>query len=120
MHRLRRKHDIHRLLRDGRRLYAPWVVLYALQRTSDQLPQSLPRVGILLGRGFRSAVSRNRAKRVVREAARVILRECADPWDILFLVRPQALDTPSPGRFETITGLLREAGVLAEKVAQPL
>ena len=54
-----------------------------------------PRLGFTLPRAFGKAVSRNRAKRRLREALRVRLHEIAPQWDIVINPRRPALNAPS-------------------------
>jgi ribonuclease P protein component len=120
VHRLRRKNDILRALRTGRRAYASWVTLYALRRQPGDRPAEGARLGVILARRFPSAVARNRAKRIVRAAASALLRGCREPWDVLLLARPQALGVPFAERLATIRDLLRQAGVWEREVAGAL
>jgi ribonuclease P protein component len=48
-----------------------------------------PRLGFTVARAFGRAVKRNRAKRRIREALRVRLREIAPQWDIV--INPRRL-----------------------------
>lgn len=51
-----------------------------------------PRLGFTVARAFGRAVKRNRAKRRIREALRVRLREIAPQWDIVINPRRQVLE----------------------------
>ncbi len=115
MERLRRQQELHRVLREGERHRAPALVLCALGR-----PNGPPRAAVLLAQGFGSSVARNRARRLARETARVVLGRIPAPFDLALLVRPQFLDLDFQGRRQLLSDLLRRAGVIPQKVAQPV
>lgn len=75
---------------------------------------------MVASRGFKTAVSRNRAKRLSRETCRIVLAECRGPWDIVLIARAGALSVPFAQRVQVLSALLREAGVLGEKAAAPV
>lgn len=113
---LRRRADIHSVLHQGRRFYLPWGVAHTRPRDQQDLP-SPPRVAVFTARGFANAVSRNRARRLVRETCRVALRQLSLPWDVVFVLRPQVLTTTYPARLQTITDCLRQIAAQSERVA---
>lgn len=117
MERLRRKHDIDRLFREGRRFHAPWVVLLARPRGPQEGLPPRPRLAVTTGRHFTNAVQRSRARRLLREACRVALGDVGGPWDLLLIARPEALSTTFADRIQTLAALLDQAGVLTEKAA---
>jgi len=116
MHPLRRKSDLHRTLQEGRRFHGRLAVLHARRRDPNEEPTG-PRLAVIAGRRFPTAVTRNRARRLLREACRVVLAGSLAPWDLVFVLRPEALELPYPARLETVSTLLHQAGVLAEKAA---
>ncbi len=64
--RIREKRDFQRVFRQGKRLYSPFYILYY---QTNHLPYS--RLGVITSkRNIRTAVRRNVAKRVAREAFR--------------------------------------------------
>ncbi len=115
MLRLRRKSDIERTFQQGRRFYSPSVILHARRRDRQEGLASAPRLTVIAGRHFRTAVARNRARRVLREACRLALANTEAPWDLLLVARAQVLTLPPAVRLQAITELLRQAGILAEK-----
>ena len=115
MLRLRRESDIRRSLQEGRRFHSPCVVLHARRRGPDEELPPLPRLAVVAGRRFRTAVARNRARRVLRESSRVALADGEAPWDLVVVARPQVLALPFPDRLNAMAELLGEAGVLGEK-----
>jgi ribonuclease P protein component len=104
---LRRRADIHSVLHQGHRFYLPWGVAHARRRDQEDLPSS-PRVAVFTARGFANAVSRNRARRLVRETCRVAVRQLSGPWDVIFVLRPQVLTTTYPARLQTVTDVLQQ------------
>jgi ribonuclease P protein component len=74
-----------------------------------------PRLTVIAGRSFRTAVARNRARRTLREVSRVLLRDTQEPCDVLIVARPDALDQPYQARLQTLTDLFGRAGILPKK-----
>lgn len=116
MERLCRRRDLDRVFREGRRFPAPWVVLQVRARGREEGVPALLRVAVVPGRGFPNAVSRNRARRVVREACRAATRAVKGAWDLVLVVRPEAAEVPHPERVRVVSELLRRAGVLGEEM----
>lgn len=120
MLRLRRKADIERTFEEGARCYSASVVLHARRREVQEGVGTLPRLSVIAGKRFRTAVARNRARRVLREACRAALGDGEGYWDLVLLARPGVLSLPAGARLEAVAGLLRRAGVLSgEGVAAP-
>ena len=113
---LRRKRDLDRLFSEGRRVHSAAVVLHARRREAEEGPP-MPRVAVMAGRRFSTAVARNRARRVLREACRIALGERRVSWDLILVARPEALQLPHSARLDLITELLHQAGVLEGKAA---
>jgi ribonuclease P protein component len=115
--RLRAKREIEATFRQGRRFHSRPVVLHARRRSEGAKADALPRVTVIAGRPFRTAVARNRARRVLREACRLALGQARGPWDLVLIARPEALGLSLAARLEAVTGLLQRAGVLGEETA---
>jgi len=123
MLRLRSATDFERVRRDGRSHAHPLVVLLICQRTLVSVVggavstvarvQVKPsRFGFAAGKSVGTAVKRNRAKRLLREAVRAYLPEIAPGWDLVFIARrPLAAGSLRQAR-EAVSGLLQRAGVL--------
>ncbi len=94
-------------------------VVHARRRSGEESTQSGPRLTVIAGRSFPTAVARNRARRILREAGRVLLRDTHDSWDLVLVGRPEALDQPYEARLQTLADLFGRAGVLPEKAAIP-
>ncbi len=77
------------------------------------------RLAIVAGRQFQTAVERNRARRVLREASRSVLSEAAGSWDLVLVARGDVLLEPYEARLRNMTDLFHRAGALPEGVASP-
>jgi ribonuclease P protein component len=104
--RLRRSGDIQRAYDEGKSWAHPLLVLVV--RPND-LGSS--RVGVAASRKAGSAVERNRAKRVLREAARHLYPEFESKgWDVVLIARPGLLGVKQMEVEEALALLLKRAG----------
>ncbi|MGC1378503.1 MAG: ribonuclease P protein component [Anaerolineales bacterium] len=83
--RLTRSTDFKRVRNSGKSYAHPLVVLVAI-------PSATLRVGVTAGRSVGGAVQRNRAKRLLREAMRMLLPTIRPGWDLILIARQ-----PLPG-----------------------
>jgi ribonuclease P protein component len=111
--RLRRRGEFQKVL-STRRLYAGrTLVAFARTAGSSEL-----RVGVAVSRQVRGAVTRNRAKRRLREAARARLLQDWPPddrgigYDVVLIARPAALSEP-------MEAIERDVRSVAERLRQP-
>jgi len=112
--RLRRRADFQAALGTGRIYAGRTLIAFARPR-----PSPPTRVGVTVSRSVRGAVLRNRARRRVREAAR--LRLLGDdsrlarpgiPYDVVLIARPAALAAE-------FASLLQDAERVAGRLAGP-
>lgn len=82
--RLASSREFRRTLTEGRRGAADGVICFCL-RSERAAP---PRIGVTTTRKFGGAVARNRAKRVLREAARRLLPDLAPGTDLVLMATP--------------------------------
>lgn len=92
MLRLTTATDFERVRREGRSHAHPLVVLIAHPRPAEAatltVTHPLPtRIGFAAGKRVGVAVARNRAKRLLREAARARYAQLVPGWDIIFIAR---------------------------------
>lgn len=81
--RLRRKRDLDRVFAEGAQRKGR---LLSVRCLANGLPHR--RLGIALGRGWRKAVARNRAKRLIREAFRTHKHELPEGVDVVVVAWP--------------------------------
>src|SRR2546422_10348804 len=89
--RLRRGADVRRVIREGRRMPGKRMVLYVLPGEGQV------RAGFVSGRRVGGAVVRNRARRRMKEAWRVLSPPTAGGFDGVFVARPDRRRGTLPG-----------------------
>lgn len=109
--RLRRMRDFALLSQKGRVVHGPF---FTLRFRSSQTPT---RVGFVASaKVFKTAVARNRVKRRLREALRLIRAEWPKQFDLLFVAKPEA----TPVDFQILTASVRHAfEKMPEALARP-
>ncbi len=106
--RLTRSEDFKRVRQFGESYAHPLIVLIA--QPNDEMKI---RVGVAAGKTVGTAVKRNRAKRLMREAMRPLLPSIASGWDLVLVARPKlASSTLADARFALLT-VLRRAKLLS-------
>jgi ribonuclease P protein component len=107
--RLTRRAEFLRAAGKGRKAGRPGLLLQALPDTGGPL-----RVGFTATKRLGGAVVRNRAKRRLREAARLTLGEAPPPgWDLVLVAREATATRPFATLLGDLRGALRQAGVPA-------
>jgi ribonuclease P protein component len=89
--RLRRPEDFRKVWSDGRTWAHRLFIVRALPNNMDHT-----RIGITASRKVGNAVARNRARRLLREAARHLYGELTAGWDIVLLARSGLLQVKTP------------------------
>ena len=112
-YRLRRPDQFRRARRDGRTLTTPLLTLNVVAGRRRRT-----RCGFVVGKRLGTAVRRNRAKRRVREAVRLVLPTITPGYDLVFVVRgPDVLAAPFTAIQQAVEQLLRRAHLWRQ--AQP-
>ena len=114
--RLTRRAEFLKVAGRGRKAARPGLVLQALPQ-----PEGGLRLGFTATKKIGNAVARNRAKRRLREAARLTLGAATPPgWDLVLVAR----DATGAREWDKLLGdlrsALRQAGVPAEAPAAPV
>jgi ribonuclease P protein component len=123
--RLTRSEDFKRVRRFGKSYAHPLVVLIVQahdQRSSPVDQRSTPqsgsvnqprvRVGVAAGRTVGTAVYRNRAKRLLREAIRPLLPGIATGLDLILIARPGLVSASLEETRRALLSLLQRAQIL--------
>lgn len=106
--RLSRSEDFKRVRRTGKSYAHPLVVLVAqASETKEHL-----KVGIAAGKTTGTAVSRNRAKRLLREAMRELTPSIASGWDLILIARPALVTATLADTRSALINLLKRAKLL--------
>jgi ribonuclease P protein component len=117
MLRLRSAKDFERVWREGQSHAHPLVVLVSCRRSAPaELPgtgaASPTRFGFVAGKKVGSAVKRNRAKRLLREAVRANQGALAQGWDLVFVARPPIAEATLSQTQAAVNQLLKRANVV--------
>lgn len=99
--------DFRRLYARGKSFVHPLLVTYCLKNKTNTR-----RYGITVSVKVGGAVTRNRAKRVIREAFRILSSEIPPGWDIIFVARTKTAHVKMPEVLEVMRKQLKKAGVL--------
>ena len=121
--RLTRSEDFKRVRRSGKSYAHPLVVLIveAYDQRSTTAPHALggvpvdqPRlkVGVTAGRTVGTAVYRNRAKRLLREAMRPLIPNIAAGLDLILIARPGLVSATLEETRQALLTLLQRAQIL--------
>ena len=109
--RLRRTSDVRRVYDEGRSYTHRCMVLVVRPNGLD-----FSRVGVTASRKVGGAVERNRAKRLLREAARRLYPRFGGGWDVMLIARTHILQLKEPQVEKALASLLRRAELSAQPV----
>jgi ribonuclease P protein component len=105
--RLTRSEDFKRVRRSGKSYAHPLVVLIVQAHDQPRL-----KVGVAAGRTVGTAVHRNRAKRLLREAMRSLLPNIASNLDLILIARPGLVTATLADTRQALLNLLQRAQIL--------
>ena len=91
----------------GKSAIHPAVVVYVRPNRQQAL-----RLGITTGKKLGGAVQRNRCRRIIREAFRLLVPQMTGGWNIVCVARHRALTMKSQQMQTVLQKLLRELGVI--------
>jgi ribonuclease P protein component len=105
--RLKKRREFLRAAARGKRAARPGLVLQALA-----VPEPSLRLGFTVTKKIGNAVIRNRARRRLKEAARLTLPGMGlSGWDLVLIGRDATAERPFTLLIEDLRGALRQAGV---------
>jgi ribonuclease P protein component len=105
--RLTRSEDFKRVRRSGKSYAHPLVVLIVQAHDQPRV-----KVGVAAGRTVGTAVHRNRAKRLLREAMRNLLPNIASNLDLILIARPGLVTATLEETRQALLNLLQRAQIL--------
>ena len=105
---LNQNRDFRRIYAKGRAFVDPALVTYVLKNK-----QGYVRCGITASKKIGCAVERNRARRVIREAAREVLPGVSRGVDLVFVARSRKVRLKSTDVARVLRRHLNEAGLAA-------
>jgi len=109
---LKKRKDFVRAAKSGVHVPRRTLAMQGIRRKDFDTDDPSPRIGFTTSRKVGNAVKRNRARRRLREAAKVALEGVARPrYDYVLIGRPQTVDCP----FDDIVRDIRDA---ASKIHQ--
>lgn len=109
--RLTRSEDFKRVRRSGKSYAHPLVVLIVQKHDQPQV-----RVGVAAGKTVGTAVHRNRAKRLLREALRPLLDKIASHVDLILIARPGLATATLVDVSQAVLTLLQRAQLFASPI----
>ncbi|HET9589793.1 MAG TPA: ribonuclease P protein component [Anaerolineales bacterium] len=105
--RLTRSEDFKRVRRSGKSYAHPLVVLIVQKSEQPRV-----RVGVAAGRSAGTAVYRNRAKRLLREAMRTLIPNIVPGLDLILIARPGLTSATLEDTRRALLSLLQRAQIL--------
>jgi len=105
--RLTRSEDFKRVRRSGKSYAHPLVVLIVQSNNQPRV-----KIGVAAGRTVGTAVYRNRAKRLLREAMRTLLPNIASGLDLILIARPGLVSATLEDTRSALLNLLQRARIL--------
>jgi ribonuclease P protein component len=87
-HRLSRSRDFDAVYRHGRSVSTRYLVLYWFERSSEEVADEAPRLGLAVPKAVGTAVVRNRMKRRLRELFQARSGQLPQDHDYVLVVRP--------------------------------
>jgi ribonuclease P protein component len=112
--RLTRSEDFKRVRRSGKSYAHPLVVLIVQAHDQPSNPVDHPhvKIGVAAGRTVGTAVHRNRAKRLLREAMRLLIPSIPSNLDLILIARPGLVTATLDETHRALLNLLERAKIL--------
>ena len=104
---IKKNHEFRRLYSKGKVYTAPALITYTAKNRLG-----VTRIGITTSKKIGGAVARNRARRVIREAYRLLRPEITPGRDLIFVARSRTTRVKSTEIYRVMKEQLKEAGVI--------
>ena len=108
--RLRRNADFQFVYRRGKSTPSSKMVLLVAHR------RGISKVGFSCGKKVGNSVVRNRVKRYMKEAYRLMARDIKDGYRLVFIARKPMEQADFRRTYDTMQGLLKKRGVLKDNL----
>ena len=100
---MKRNHEFQRLYHKGKSAASPYLALYCRKSKRGQ-----NRLGFTVGKKVGCAVERNRCRRIIREAYRLLEPGLTPGWDIVFVARTRTKGCSMNQIHQVMEGHLRQ------------
>ena len=99
--------DFRRIYAKGKSFVSPVIVTYVSKNRSKNV-----RIGITTSKKTGNAVKRNRSRRVIREAFRILAPKVQPGYDFIFVARGKTPFVKTADVYRAMSQQLQDAGVL--------
>lgn len=104
---IKQNYEFRRAYNKGKSFVSPYLVTYCFRKKYGGI-----KIGITSGKKIGKAVTRNRCRRVIREAFRSLNADVRGNWDIVFVARTATVFKKSTEIAVIMKKQLKEAGVI--------
>lgn len=104
---IKQNYEFRRAYHKGKSFVSPYLVAYCFKKKYGGI-----KMGITSGKKIGNAVTRNRCRRIIREAYRSLYPELEGNWDIVFVARSATAYKKSTDIAVVMRKQLKQAGVL--------
>ncbi|MFA9556242.1 ribonuclease P protein component [Evansella sp. AB-rgal1] len=114
--RLKKNEDFQIIFQQGTSVANRQFVVYYLRKAD----QECARIGLSVSKKLGNAVTRNRIKRLMREALSILLPDISKNYDVVIIARRPTIDMELQQFRNSITHVLKLSGVLKKRVQRSL
>ena len=104
---IKQNYEFRRAYHRGKSFVSPYLVVYCFKKKYGGI-----KMGITSGKKIGNAVTRNRCRRMIREAYRSLYPELKGNWDIVFVARTATAHKKSTDIAVVMRKQLKQAGVI--------